>query len=100
MGWIGVIGGIWGLVMIALFIPAIRYCYAAERRSYPEKFEGRLPRRANFIAVAFNFRSIARDEETQALRWKMNRLMLIILALSFAMAIFLMIAVPDTPAAN
>lgn len=98
MGWIGIIGGVWGVVMIALFIPAIRYCYAAERRSYPEKFEGRLPRRANFIAVAFNFPSIARDAETQALRWKMNRLMLIILASSLAMAIFLMIAAPTMQA--
>ncbi len=96
MGWIGIIGGVWGLAMIALLIPAIRYCYAAERRSYPEKFEGRLPRRANFIAVAFNFRSIARDAETQALRWKMNRLLLIILASSLAMALFLKIAVPET----
>ncbi len=95
MRFIGVIGGIWGLVMIVLFIQALRYCYAAERRSYPEKFEGRLPRRANFIAVAFNFKSIARDAETQELRWKMNRLMLIILATSLAMAIFLMVAVPD-----
>ena len=97
MGWIGIIGGVWGLAMIALLIPAIRYCYAAERRSYPEKFEGRLPRRANFIAVAFNFRSIARDAETQALRRKMNRLLLIILASSLAMAVFLKIAVPDAP---
>lgn len=99
MSWIGIISGIWGLAMIALLLPAIRYCYAAERRSYPEKFEGRLPRRANFIAVAFNFKSIARDEETQTLRRKMNRLLLIILASSVAMAIYLIVAAPTLPAA-
>lgn len=94
MSWIGIIGGVWGLAMIALLIPAIRLCYAAERRSYPEKFEGRLPRRANIFAVAFNFKSIARDEETQALRRRMNRLLLIMLAGFIAMAIFVRLAVP------
>lgn len=100
MSWIGIFGGIWGLAMIALLVPAIRYSYAVERRSYPEKFEGRLPRRANVFAVAFNFPSIARDAETQVLRWKMNRLLLVILGSSIAMAIFLMIVTPPagTPA--
>lgn len=87
MSWLGIVGGIWGLAVLVLFIPAIRYCYAAEKRSYPEKFKGRLPRRANMIAVAFNFADIARDAETQALRWKMNRLLLIILAAYVAMGI-------------
>ncbi|MEZ5810110.1 MAG: hypothetical protein R3D45_01740 [Rhizobiaceae bacterium] len=87
MSWLAIVGGVWGIAVLALFIPAIRYCYAAEKRSYPEKFEGRLPRRANMIAVAFNFAGIARDAETQALRWKMNRLLIVILASYLAMGI-------------
>ncbi len=94
MSWLGIVGGIWGLATIALLIPVIRYSYAAERRSYPEKFEGKPPRRANVIAVAFNFPSIARDAETQALRRKMNRLLLIMLALFVVMAVLLFVAAP------
>lgn len=95
MSWLGIVGGIWGLGVLALFIPAIRYCYAAERRSYPEKFEGKLPRRANVFAVAFNFSSIAQDTETQRLRWKMNRLLLIILASYGVIGLLLMFFGPN-----
>lgn len=71
----------WGICSIALLISAARLCYRIEARSgRPFLKHGLgLPGYANVIPVAFNFR-VARDAETQALRWRMNGRLLAILA--------------------
>ncbi len=75
----------WGICSIALLISAARLCYRIEARSgrpflkHSLKHGLGLPGYANVIPVAFNFR-VARDAETQALRWRMNGRLLAILA--------------------
>ena len=74
-----VLTGVWALAMLALLIQATRLCYKIEERSGRGRLKGGLPGYANVIPAAFNWR-VARDEETQALRWRMNRLLLVMLA--------------------
>lgn len=68
------------MATIVAIIQVIRLCYAVEKRSWPEKFAKWPLRHANVFAVAFNVRGVAQDEETQALRRRMNRLLLVALA--------------------
>ncbi len=78
--WYFVLSGLVAAGMIALLIRAARLCYRIEARS-GRPLHGRygLPGYANVLPTAFNVR-VAGDPETQALRWKMNRLLLAILA--------------------
>jgi len=68
--------GLWGIAMVAVFIMAIRLSYRVEARSPELKNTSGLPRNAMWFHVVTNT-GVARDEETQALRWKMNRLLLV-----------------------
>ena len=72
---------VWGIASIVLLIMAARLCYRIEARSGRPLLKPRsgLPGYANVIPVAFNFK-VASDDETQALRWRMNRLLIAILA--------------------
>ena len=70
---------VWGVCSIALLIAATRLCYRIEARSGRRPLKYGLPGYANVIPVAFNFR-VAQDAETQAMRWRMNRRLIAILA--------------------
>lgn len=74
--WYFVLSGIVAASMIALLILAARLCYRIEARS-GRRSPGRsgLPGYANVLPTAFNV-GVARDPETQALRWMMNRMLL------------------------
>ncbi|MDN2566228.1 hypothetical protein N1F89_08345 [Aquibium sp. A9E412] len=74
-----VVSALWGLATVAALIAAIRLCYRIERRSGRYPPASRLPAYANLLPVAFN-RGVAADAETQALRRRMNRLLMAILA--------------------
>ena len=71
-----------GLCSVAtgwLLISAIRICRKVEDRSESLRNFSSVPRRARFVDVALN-RGVASDAETQALRRRMNRLLLIVVA--------------------
>jgi hypothetical protein len=74
--WFGVAAGIWGIVMVAIFIQAIRLSYAVERRSPDLQNRTGIPRNAMIFHTVTN-RRVARDPETQELRRRMNRLLLV-----------------------
>lgn len=69
---------LWGIASIALLISAARLCYRIEARS-GRAFLTRLPGYANVVPVAFNVR-VAKDGETQAMRRRMNRRLIAIVA--------------------
>jgi len=71
--------GLWALAMVGILITVIRLCYAIEARSGRPMLKGGLPGYANVIPVAFNM-GVAKDEETQRMRWRMNQRLLVILA--------------------
>ncbi|QKD04412.1 hypothetical protein [Mesorhizobium loti] len=73
------LAGVWALGILAVFILAIRLSYRIEARS-PD-----LTNRSGFRRKAMMFHTItnmkvARDEETQAMRRRMNWLLLVALA--------------------
>lgn len=68
--------GIWGLVMIAIFIQAVRLSYRVEARSPDLANRTGVPRNAMIFHTVTN-RRVARDAETQALRRRMNRMLLL-----------------------
>ena len=78
-GWLYPIAGAWGLVMVAVFIQAIRLCYRVEARSPELTNRSGLPRNAMVFHVLAN-RRVARDAETQAMRRRMVMLFLVNLA--------------------
>ncbi len=80
-----VLAALWAVAMVSILIAAIRLCYAIERRSETRPGRLRLPSYANLLPVAFNV-GVARDAKTQAVRRKMNGLLLALLAglLAFA----------------
>ena len=63
----------------AVFIQAIRLSYRIEARSPGLTNRGGFPRKAMMFHTITNM-SVARDVETQGMRRRMNRLMLIVLA--------------------
>lgn len=69
---------LWAVATIAVLIAATRICYAIEARSGRRPLKHGLPGYANLIPVALNF-GVAGDAETQAMRWRMNRLLLALL---------------------
>ena len=77
--WTSVLAGIWGLAMVAVFIMAIRLSYAIERRSAGLQNTSGVPRKAMMFHTVFNI-DVARDPETQAMRRRMVKLLIINLA--------------------
>ncbi|ESZ07944.1 hypothetical protein X737_34245 [Mesorhizobium sp. L48C026A00] len=71
--------GVWALLMLAIFIQAIRLSYRIEARSPGLTNRSGFPRNAMIFHTVTNT-NLARDEETQAMRRRMNRLLLIVLA--------------------
>jgi hypothetical protein len=71
------LAGVWAVVMIAVFIQAIRLSYRIEARSPELANSSGVPRKAMILHTATNW-NVAQDAETQALRRRMNRLLLII----------------------
>ncbi|MFI0843586.1 hypothetical protein [Mesorhizobium sp. IMUNJ 23232] len=79
-GWMA---GIWGLVMVAVFIQAIRLSYRIEARSPALTNTSGFPRNAMIFLTVTNS-GVARDAETQGMRRRMNLLLLVNL-LGFAL---------------
>ena len=73
------LAGVWGIVMLAIFIQAIRLSYRIEARSPELVNKSGLPRKAMMFHTITNLK-VARDEETQATRRRMNMLLLVNLA--------------------
>ncbi|WP_394891186.1 hypothetical protein ACG873_07700 [Mesorhizobium sp. AaZ16] len=73
------LSGVWSVAMLAVFIWAIRLSYRIEARSPELQNTSGVPRNALIFHTVTN-RKVARDEETQALRRWMNRLLLLNLA--------------------
>lgn len=71
--------GLWGIAMTAVFIQAIRLSYRIEARSPDLANRTGVPQRAQIFHTVLNWR-VARDSETQALRLRMNLLLLVNLA--------------------
>ncbi|RWP37673.1 MAG: hypothetical protein EOR03_04355 [Mesorhizobium sp.] len=71
--------GVWALLMLAIFIQAVRLSYRIEARSPGLTNRSGFPRNAMIFHTVTNT-NVARDEETQAMRRRMNRLLLIVLA--------------------
>lgn len=76
--WLYPLAGVWGIVMVAILIQAICLSYKVEARSPALRNRTGVPRNAMWIHVIVN-RGVAPDAETQALRRRMNRLLLVIL---------------------
>ena len=73
------LAGVWALAILAVFIQAIRLSYRIEARSPDLTNRSGFPRKAMMFHTITNMK-VARDEETQAMRRRMNRLLLIVLA--------------------
>jgi hypothetical protein len=71
--------GVWALLMLAIFIQAVRLSYRIEARSPGLTNRSGFPCNAMIFHTVTNT-NVARDEETQAMRRRMNRLLLIVLA--------------------
>lgn len=74
-----VLTGGWGLVMIAVFIMAIRLSYRIEARSPQLQNTSGVPRKAMMLHTVTNW-NVARDAETQGMR----RRMLVLLSINLA----------------
>jgi len=85
---------VWALVMLAIFIHAIRLSYRIEARSEGLRNTLGVPQKAMMVHTAFNWK-VARDPETQALRRRML-LMLLLNLVGFVLlwAGFLAIGMP------
>lgn len=73
------LASVWALAILAVFIQAIRLSYRIEARSPSLTNRSGFPRKAMMFHTIINM-NVARDEETQAMRRRMNRLLLIVLA--------------------
>ncbi|MER9234504.1 hypothetical protein NKI56_20790 [Mesorhizobium sp. M0622] len=71
--------GVWALAMLAVFIQAIRLSYRIEARSPDVTNRSGLPRKAMMFHAVTNT-NVARDQETQGMRRRMIRLLLIVIA--------------------
>ncbi|MER8394163.1 hypothetical protein NKH10_19935 [Mesorhizobium sp. M1340] len=71
--------GVWALVMLAIFIQAIRLSYRIEARSPYLTNRSGFPRKAMMFHTVTNT-NVALDQETQAMRRHMIRLLLIVIA--------------------
>jgi len=79
-GWMA---GVWAVIMLAVFIQAIRLSYRIEARSPDLANTSGFPRNAMIFHTVTNS-GVARDAETQAMRRRMNTLLLVNL-LGFAL---------------
>ena len=73
------LAGVWALGILVVFILAIRLSYRIEARSPDLLNRSGYPRKAMMFHTITNMK-VARDEETQAMRRRMNGLLLIVLA--------------------
>jgi hypothetical protein len=73
------LAGVWAFGILVVFILAIRLSYRIEARSPDLMNRGGYPRKAMMFHTITN-RRVARDEQTQAMRRRMNGLLLIVLA--------------------
>lgn len=73
------LAGVWALAILVVFILAIRLSYRIEARSPDLTNRSGFPRKAMMFHTITNM-NVARDEETQAMRRRMNGLLLIVLA--------------------
>ena len=73
------LAGVWALAILVVFILAIRLSYRIEARSPDLTNRSGFPRKAMMFHTITNMK-VARDEETQAMRRRMNGLLLIVLA--------------------
>ena len=73
------LAGVWALGIVAVFILAIRLSYRIEARSPDLTNRSGFPRKAMMFHTITNM-NVARDEETQAMRRRMNGLLLVVLA--------------------
>ena len=78
--------GLWALAVLAVFIQAIRLSYRIEARSPDLVNRTGLPMKAQMFHTVTNWK-VARDPETQALRRRMNWLLLVCLAGMVAMGV-------------
>lgn len=73
------LAGVWAVGILVVFILAIRLSYRIEARSPDLLNRSGYPRKAMMFHTITNMK-VARDEETQAMRRRMNGLLLIVLA--------------------
>lgn len=78
--------GIWALAILVIFIQAIRLSYRIEARSPDLVNKTGIPFNAQIFHTVTNWK-VARDAETQALRRRMNILLLTCVAGMIVMAI-------------
>lgn len=69
--------GLWAAAMIAMWISVTRLTYTIEARSGRPMLKHGLPGFANVFPVAFNV-GVAKDEETQRMRWRLIQRLLVI----------------------
>lgn len=78
--------GVWALAILVIFIQAIRLSYKIEARSPELANRYGFPVNAQIFHTVTNYK-VARDAETQALRKRMNTLLLVCVAGMIAMAV-------------
>lgn len=71
--------GVWAIAILLVFILAIRLSYRIESRSPDLTNRGGFPRKAMLFHTVTNMK-VSPDEQTQAMRRRMNGLLLIVLA--------------------
>ena len=71
--------GVWAIAILVVFILAIRLSYRIESRSPGLTNRGGFPRKAMLFHTVTNMK-VSPDEQTQAMRRRMNGLLLIVLA--------------------
>ncbi|TGQ73242.1 hypothetical protein EN829_012515 [Mesorhizobium sp. M00.F.Ca.ET.186.01.1.1] len=74
-----VLFGLWAIALLVVFTMAIRLSYRIEARSPDLANRSGCPRKAMMFHTITNMK-VARDEETQAMRRRMNTLLLVVLA--------------------
>lgn len=77
--WFYIVSGLWAMGIIAILIQVIRLSYRIEHRSERLRNRTGLPMYAALPFTVTNWR-VSRDDETQALRRRMLRLLGLILA--------------------
>jgi len=86
--------GIWAAAVLAIFIMAIRLSYKIEARSEGLRNRTGVPQRAQLLHTVTNWK-VARDAETQALRRRMNGLLLAVLVAMILFAVAVMVIAPS-----
>jgi hypothetical protein len=70
--------GVWALAILAIFIWAVRQSYKIEARSPDLHNKSGFPRKAMLLHTVTNWK-VARDDQTQARRRRMNLLLVVVL---------------------